>query len=279
MVTNGDDPVVDAEWSPATDWLAITIAPGGGLNTQVYVVKRDGTGLRRLTDGGKDNNGFDAWTEDGTKIAIDSSRQDPAARDSFLIDVGAGEIKLVAKNPGVGSISNISHNGKRALLDRLRSRGDNNLYLLDLVSNKDILLTSHQGIAEFFGVISPDGSTIYLGSNKDRDLSAFARIRIGADGAPGAVEILAERPDAELDDVRINKQGTLAALIWNVKGKSELAFYDLAKNSPLQAPMLPGELAGGVAFSSDGKKLALTVSGSAQPADIWILDLASNQFR
>jgi Tol biopolymer transport system component len=43
MVTNGDDPVVQAEWSPAGDWIAVAIAPGGGLNTQVYVVKPDGT--------------------------------------------------------------------------------------------------------------------------------------------------------------------------------------------------------------------------------------------
>jgi Tol biopolymer transport system component len=205
MATNSDDPVVDAEWSPASDWLAVTIAPGGGLNTQVYVVKPDGTGMRRLTDGGKDNNGFDAWTEDGTKIAIDSSRQDPAARDSFLIDVASGEIKLVAKNPGVGSISNISNNGKRALLGRLRNRGDNNLYALDLTTNKDTLITKHDGIAEFGGIISPDGNTAYVSSNKDRDLSAFARIRIAADGTPGAIEIVAERADGDLDDVSLNK--------------------------------------------------------------------------
>lgn len=279
MVTNGDDPVVDNEWSPASDWLAVTIAPGGGLNTQVYIVKPNGTGMRRLTDGGKDNNGFDAWTEDGAKIAIDSSRQDPAARDSFLIDVASGEVKLVAKNPGIGSISNISHSGKRALLGRLRNRGDNNLYLLDLASNKDTLITKHEGIAEFFGQISPDGNTAYIGSNKDRDLSALARIRIAADGTPGAIEIVAERADGELDDVSLNKQGTVAALMWNVKGKSELGFYDLAKNHTVAAPKLPGELAGGATFSADGKKMAVTVSGSAQPADIWILDLASNQFR
>jgi len=86
MVTNSDDPAVGAEWSPVSDWLAVTVAPGGGLNTQVYVVRPDGTGLRLLTNGGKDNNGFDAWTEDGTKIAINSSRLDPASRDSFLIE-------------------------------------------------------------------------------------------------------------------------------------------------------------------------------------------------
>jgi len=31
MVTNGDDPVTEQQWSPASDWIAVTIAPGGGL--------------------------------------------------------------------------------------------------------------------------------------------------------------------------------------------------------------------------------------------------------
>jgi Tol biopolymer transport system component len=146
MVTNGDDPVAQAEWSPASDWLAVTIAPGGGLNTQVYVVKPDGSGMKLLTKGGQDNNGFDAWSEDGKQIAIDSSRDNPAARDSFLIDVASGQVKLAARNPGIGNISNLSRDGKRALLSRLKNRGDNNLYLLDIASSKDTLITKHEGV-------------------------------------------------------------------------------------------------------------------------------------
>src|SRR5215471_13459736 len=120
MVTNGDDPVVGAEWSPVGNQLALTIAPGGGLNSQVYMVKPDGTGLRRLTLGGKDNNNFNAWTEDGKQIAIDSSRLDPAARDVFFIDLASGDVRLVAKNPGVGSIAGISKESHPSLDGWLR---------------------------------------------------------------------------------------------------------------------------------------------------------------
>jgi dipeptidyl aminopeptidase/acylaminoacyl peptidase len=278
MVTNGDDPVTQADWSPASDWIAVTIAPGGGLNTQVYAVKPDGTGMKLLTQGGQDNNGFDAWTHDGRRIAIDSSRNDPASRDSCMVDVALGETKLVAKNPGVGGINGISHDGSRALLNRLKNRGDNNLYLLDLTSGKDTLVTKHDGIAEFFGDISPDGRTAYIGTNKDRDLMAFGRIKLAADGTPGNIEVLAERNDGELDGIRMNEQGTLAALVWNVKGRSELSFYDLVQNKQIPVPKLPGELVGGGAFSKDGSKLAMVVAGAAQPSDIWIMDVKTKQF-
>lgn len=279
MVTSGDDPVVEAEWSPAGDGIALAIAPGGGLNTQVYVVKPDGSGMRLLTLGGKDNNGFDAWTDDGKQIAIDSSRDDPASRDSFMVDVATGNVRLVARNPGVGNIEGISRDGKRALLGRLRSRGDNNLYLLDLASGKDTLITRHEGVALFGGEIAPDGSAAYISTNKDRDLFAFGRIKFGADGTPGNIEILAERQDAELDGIRLNKQGTMAALFWNVKGRSEISFYDLVHNKQIPGPKLPGEIAGAAVFSKDGSKFAVGVAGAAQPTDIWIMDVKTQQFR
>jgi len=242
-------------------------------------VKPDGTGMRLLTQGGKDNNAFNAWTEDGKQIAIDSSRNDPASRDSFMIDLASGSVRLVAKNPGVGGIEAISRDGKRALLGRVKSRGDSNLYLLDLASGKDTLITKHDGVALFFGDIAPDGGAAYIGTNKDRDLMAFGRIKFTADGTPGNIEILAERADGELDGIAINKQGTLAVLNWNVKGRTEISFYDLAQNKQLPGPKLPGELAGGFAFSSDGSKLAMNISGAAQPADVWTMDVKTKAFR
>ena len=275
MITDAADPVVGAEWSPApgSDWLAITIAPGGGLNTQVYVVRADGTGLRRLTDGGQDNNAFNAWSDDGTKIYIDSNRRDPASRDSFVIDAATGKIDLVAKNPGTGSMTSVTVDRRFGLLARLRSRGNNNLYLVDLATGTDTLLTPHEGLAQYFGVIAKDGRAVYLGTNEGRDVTAFGRVRLDQNGKAGKIEVLRERPDAELDGVRVNDQGTLAALLWNVAGRSELELFDLQANKTTPAPKLPAELAGLPLFSRDGKRLAVTLSGAAQPLDVWVADL------
>ncbi len=65
-----DDPVGAVWWSPAGERLAFTLAPGGGMNVQVYTVRPDGTGLRRLTDGGKATNSLAGWTHDGGKLMV-----------------------------------------------------------------------------------------------------------------------------------------------------------------------------------------------------------------
>src|SRR3712207_3178894 len=46
QVTGFDDPVTAALWSPTQPLIAISVAPGGGLNEQLYLVSPDGSGLR-----------------------------------------------------------------------------------------------------------------------------------------------------------------------------------------------------------------------------------------
>ena len=278
LVTTGADPVGGVEWSPAGDWLAFTLLPGGGLNSQIYVVRPDGTGLRRLTDGGKENNWLSRWTWDGRHIVFSSNRRDPAAMDSWMVDVSSGTLTEVARNPGIGSVTSVSEDGRRMVLSRLRSRGDNNLYLIDRERGTDTLLTEHEPPALFDGEIARSGHTVYLSSNKDRDLFAFYRVPLGADGRPDAWELLAERPDAELDGFSVNEQETLASITWNVGGRTELELLDLRTRA--RTPVrLPSELADSGRFSQDGTRLALTVSGAARPPDVWVMDVGSRTLR
>ena len=85
-----EDQVVGLEWSPRGDRIALVVAPGGGLNTQIYVVRPNGSDLRRLTPGGKENNAFSRWSADGRTVFITSSRDDPSHWDAFAVDLESG---------------------------------------------------------------------------------------------------------------------------------------------------------------------------------------------
>lgn len=279
LVTADTDPVGNVIWSPKSDWLAYTLAPGGGMNTQVYVVKPDGSGQRRLTNGGKETNRLFGWTRDGSKLAMGSNTRKPSAIDAFLTDPATATAEMVVENDAIATLEDISRDGRHGLVSRLVSRGDNNLYLVDLKTRRETLLTPHTGPGTFSGRLSPDGHVVYLVSNKDRDLLAFGRVKLGTDGSAGPIEVVSERADAELDGFEVNEQGALAATIWNVSGKSELMFVDLPSGRMTKGPELPAELAGGLDFSADGSRLALTVSGAAAPPDVWVLTIATKQLR
>lgn len=279
QVTTLDDAVDFVTWSPAGDYLAFSVAPGGGLNTQAYVVRPDGTGMRRLTEGGAENNFLGDWTHDGRSLTLSSNRRAPASTDSYLLDVATGKMSMVAENKGTGGIGEVSRDGRYATLSRLVNRGNNNLYLVEVATGKESLLTPHDGPGSFGGgLFAPDGRTIYLTSNKDRDLSAFARVRLDAANRPSDVEVIAARDDGEASFAVMNEAGTTLAFVWNVAGKSELAFYDIATGKVTTGPKLPAEIVGGVEFSKDGSRLVVVASGSAAPQDIHVLDLKTNTF-
>jgi dipeptidyl aminopeptidase/acylaminoacyl peptidase len=273
MVTSLDDPVQAVAWSPAGDWLAIQVAPGGGLNSQVYVVRPDGTGLRRLTEGGKSNNWLGDWTADGRFIAISSNRGSPDAMDSYYLSP-AGEFRRVARNKGIGEIADTTADGRFALVSRLVSRGSNDLYLIDTTSDRELLLTKHTGPGNFSGVLSPDGKTVWVGSDLDRDLVAFGKIT-HAGGKASRIEVIASRQDAELENLAIDDEGRTIALSWNLAGRNELELYDVASGSRRRVEALPSETVADLEFSPDGSKLVISASGAADPRDLYVVDTAA----
>jgi dipeptidyl aminopeptidase/acylaminoacyl peptidase len=279
-VTALDDPVGFVEWSPDGSPLAFTLAPGGGMNEQVYLVRPDGSGLRRLTPGGKETNRLSGFTYDGRELVLGGNTRDGNAIDAYLLGVADGAARGATRSGGINGYTDVSRDRRSAVLTRLVSRGDNNLYLVELATGKETLLTPHEGPGSFGGgLFSPDGRHVYLSSNQGRELAAFARVVLDAQGQPGKIELVTARDDAELQQLAIDDSGSVAALLWNVAGRSELAFVDLATGRSSPGPALPAEIGFGLVFSRDGRKLALVVSGAAAPSDIWVLDRTTSTLR
>ncbi|MBV9497533.1 MAG: S9 family peptidase [Acidobacteria bacterium] len=281
QVTALDDPVTNVQWSPKGDWLAIEVAPGGGLNTQIYVVHPDGTGLKRLTAGGKENNHLNAWTNDGKSLLIDSNLGDIAALDEWLLDIETlKNRKMIAHTAGIGSVGAVSNDDKYALLDRLAARGDNDVYRISLDGGPEVHLTKHDPPATFdssaFAGANPD--VIYVSGNPGRDLSAFGRVTI-ADGKASPFEVLASRNDAELSFFGMDKSGSTAMLVWNVGGRSEVSFFDVKSGKSRPGPKLPADVMGAFDISADGKKVVCGLVGSNAPQDLWTIDVATNELK
>jgi len=273
QVTAYEDPVGNVLWSPHGDWLAVSVAPGGGMNAQIILVSPDGLKQQRITDGGSENNWLGRWSDDGGLLTVSSNRDTPQAMDSYVYDMREKSLRLVVRNEGIGEIEAIERDGRRVIVNRMRSRGDDDLFLYDTVDRRETLLTAHDGPGRFEnGRFSKDGSTLYLISDRDRDRAGFARLRLDAPAAAREIELLAARDDAELESFELTPDGGTAALLWNVAGHSDLEFVDLGTGRTTPGPVLPAEIAADLTFSSDGRLLAMTLTGSTAPADVWILD-------
>ncbi len=290
-VTTFDDPVTALEWSPSGEWIAVQVAPGGGLNSQIYLVHPDGTGLRRITEGGKENNWLGRWTPDSKALAISSNRRSSDAMDNWLVDLNSGTMTLMARNPGIGRVSDISRDGKFALIERLRSRGDNDVYRVAIPSaaerepssqlgmTSEILLTRHTPPALFgdarFGA---SADVVYLAGNPNRDFAAFGVVKITGESA-GPFTVLASRDDAELDSAELTHGASRAVLSWNRAGRNEISLFNFASMKETPAPKLPGDIAGGFTFAPSDTRFAFSMSGAAAPSDIWTMSTLSFDLR
>lgn len=83
---------------PVAGWIAFQASPhrGGVRGPGIYLMRADGTGVRRLTRGGHDN--FPVWSPDGRRIAFVRSTITAAKEtsDVFVVNVnGSGLRRLV----------------------------------------------------------------------------------------------------------------------------------------------------------------------------------------
>ena len=269
-----DEQVSKLAWSPCGQWLAVEAAPGGGMNSQLYLVRPDGNQLRRITPGERSNNWLNRFSPGGDVLYFSSNMRSAAAMDCFRYDLVSGMSERVADNAGTGMIEDISEDGQQLLLRRVVQRGDSQVYLVDVESRDETLLTPHQPPADFANArFCKDGSQALMIANDQRDMAYLARIALEP-GDPS--EILRARDNAELVEFALNAEQTLMALIWNEAGRHHLELMPLADAADPVQVELPAEIVDSLAFSPAGRQLALRMTGARMPSDIWLLDLATH---
>ena len=276
-VTAFDEQVTRVHWSPDGEWLAVESAPGGGMNTQIDIVRPNGDGRRRLTSGRTSNNWLGGWTKDGRALLFSSNMEKGDAMECFRISVDSGVMDKLTGGAGTATVEDATADGSQLLVKRVAYRGDNNVYLVNSATKSEGLLTAHDPPASFENArYSHDGLAAYFISNRDTDMACLCRLSLICDSG---WERVRAREDAELAEFALSGDGEQAALVWNVAGAHELELVHLQTAEPARVVELPGAIIESLRYSPDGSKLAASMSGARLPQDIWLLDTVSGDAR
>jgi dipeptidyl aminopeptidase/acylaminoacyl peptidase len=276
-LSNFPDQVTGLEWRPGAEELAVLVAPGGGLNSQIYLMPTDGSGEpRMITAGGQVNNWLTGWSDDGRYLTFSSNADGDIGMDCWWHDTETGENTLLVENSGIGRCLP-SPNNEMIVAWRMVSRGNTDLYLVDRASGEEQLLTPHVGVALNNDAEWIDDRSLLIATNIDREMIAPAGILIDEDGRAGPFELLVEREDADLAGMELLADNRVA-LLWNVAGRSELTIHRLPDGEQVANPTLSAEVAGQLFASPDGTRLLMGITGPAAPSNSWVLDVASGAF-
>jgi hypothetical protein len=101
----------EPDWSPDGRRVAFVRQDANGRSSSLYVVRRDGGGLVRLTEG-QQVVAMPAWSGDGQRIAYAASPLEGGSFDIWVVAVESGKPKLVAEGPAEQVAPSFAANGK-----------------------------------------------------------------------------------------------------------------------------------------------------------------------
>ncbi|WP_254543502.1 S9 family peptidase [Halomarina pelagica] len=217
------------------------------------------------------------WSHDGDRFAFASNRRDEAAFDVYVQgrDERGDGADLVHEGDGWLTVEGFSPDDSALIVTEAYSSFDQDVYALDLPSGDFTHLTPHEGTVRFLSATwAPDGEGIYVVTDRDSDLLYLARLDLD-----GTLTPVVEDDEWNVDGVALDHDTGRAVYSRNVDGYTELTVGDLdgAVFRGGRTLDLPPGVAGGVSFDEGARSFSLTVTGSAENANVHVVDVASGE--
>ena len=197
---------------------------GGDENFHLVSVGLDGRGLRDLTPGAKvQAQVVDDLPDDDQHLLVAHNRRDPEVFDVYRIDLGTGEERLVARNPGNITEWLTDHDGRLRVAVATDGLATSLLYRAgEDEPFKAILTTS------FKETVAPllftfDNQRLYVASNRGRDKTAIFEFD-PATAQEG--RLLFERPDVDVDGLNYSRKRKVLTSVTFTTWKDERVILD-----------------------------------------------------
>lgn len=283
VLSVSEDPVLAVRWSPDGEWLACSVATGGGVRSEVWVLRPDGSDRRRLA-GSPEHAALGSWARRGHRVVVSVRDDEAETNRSLLFDPATGsEEEIVAG--GLVEVLDLSADERFALV-RDGTRGAHVCQLLDRSSATEHEVLPHPGTGSTErGLLRPPPTgepaalIAYVVTDAGQARPTLVAVPVGADGGRAQAGAVAHRDDAELELVDGDDEGTTMLLAWNVEGRTELELLDTATSKRRGFADLPGSVVTGMAMARDGDRAVLAIEDPSSPSRLWELDLDSGRWR
>ncbi len=274
------EPIGGITPAPARAWrdgFVFAKDKGGDEFSQLYWFDEATRSTTLLTDGKRSQNGGTTLSRDGGLMAYSSTARNGTDRDVWLRNTRTGDTKLLVDAGGNWSPMDFSPDGTRLLVMKYVSAAESYPGVVDVASGKLTLFPVDGGKASFGGfAFAPDGKAVYFISDEPLQgkPQEFKTLRYH-DPASGRFEVLTANIPWDVGGFTLADDGKHLAFVSNEDGISKLHVLSLPGHREVRLPALPIGVIGGLAFSPDGKRLALTLNSATSPSDVHVIDLAA----
>jgi dipeptidyl aminopeptidase/acylaminoacyl peptidase len=280
MIELSEDPVVAVNWSADGGWLACSLATDGGVRTQVWVVRPDGSQARRIAGSADRHAELGPWTRSGHRVVVNlPGEQADQPSVCYLADPATAELTELAVGELI-SVLDLSVD-EELLIVKDGQRGRQFCVVVDRINDHDYPLLPYPGTGSTDRAMirpGPPGETGlvgYVATDAGLPRRQLVAVPLGPAGWSGKSGVIAHRDDAELEGLDGDDAGATLLLVWNAGGSSELELLDTRTDHRRTVPALPGLVVTGALLSRDGTTAVLSVEGPRRPRELWALDIAT----
>ncbi len=274
QLTFFDEPVGGVARQPDGATLSFTMDAGGSEFSQIFTLDAESGQTRMITDGGS-RNGAVLWNRDGSKIAYQSTRRNGRSNDVWMMDPTNPETAETVLESPDGSWwgpADFNRAGDKMLVTNYVSAADSRIHLLDLKTGEHELIAGGGDVAtaNFTFGFSADEQGLYFVTNQSSEFRQLAYRRFDD---PENIEIISAAIPWDVGNGAASDDRQRAAFVANENGLSKLYLLDPKDNDYRLVEGLPTGLIGGLEFSPDGRRLALTLNTAQSPSDTFVLEL------
>lgn len=212
-----------------------------------------------------------SFSPDGRRIAYAGNERTPTEVDVMVRELPDGEPRLALATGEYLVPIAWSPDGRRLSVLAMRSNTDQDIYVLDLATGSHVNVTPHEGEAIHFAARwLPDGSAFLAVSNRGREFSGLALIR---PDRPGELSWI-YTPEWDVEAVELSPDGRAAAVSVNEGGISRLRLVEVPSGRVVSELPVPEGVLSALAFSPDGRYLAMLLATARRVSELYTLRLA-----
>lgn len=230
-----------------------------------------------LTDG-KSRNDSPLLSHDGRWLAYTSTARNGKDSDIWLRDLQSGQARVLVTEGGQWSAMDFSPDGKTLLVMNYVSVNEAYPGKVDLASGKLTRFPVEGGKASFgdFRYVGDAGAVLFVSDEPvDGKPQEFRTLRYH-NPASGEFKVISAKIPWDVDALDVSRDGKRVAYVTNEDGIDHLHVLNWPSMQEVALPALPVGVVGGIGFSPDGQRLALSLNTATSPSDLHVIDLAAN---
>jgi len=274
QLTFFSEPLGGMSRRPDAATLVFAMDAGGSEFSQLFLLDPANGESRMITDG-KSRNGGVTWNRDGSQLAFVSTRRNGASNDIWVMDPDHPDTARIALESPDGTAwgaTDFSADGTQLLVGNYVSINDSRVHLLDLTTGERRLLAGGGDAASANSPVAFDaeGKGFWLVTDAG---SEHGRLAWQSLDPKATAEVVTGDIEWSVEGMAISDDRRRGAFTVNEDGFSRLYLIDLISRRYQPVEGLPTGVAGGLVFSPDGRRLAMTLNTAKTPSDSFVLEL------